>query len=189
MNQAQLGGHYFSFGAGRFRCVSLMSLMLCLVFTLSGCGALSSVAAVTRSVIGLDPKPVAPDWKKLVISAADDANANSAVAVDLVLVKDQAMLDSLLTMPAAKWFATRSDIQRTFPEALVVYPYELVPTQSVQLGEKQFGSERAWAALVFANYSSPGEHRARLLVNSTGSVVQLNAQSFNASEIKPGAAQ
>lgn len=140
-------------------------------------------------MIGLDPKPVAPDWSSLAISAADDANANSAVAVDLVLVKDKAVLDTLQTMPASKWFSSRYELQRTFPDALTVYPYELVPTQAVRLDEKRFGKERAWAAFVFANYASPGEHRARLLLNNTGYSIHLGAQSFTVSEFKSGAAQ
>jgi type VI secretion system protein len=163
--------------------------LLCLAFIVSGCGAFSSAVSGTKAALGIGPRPVAPDWKTLLITAAGNANANSAVAVDLVLVKDVAMLESLLTMSAAKWFAMRSDLQRTFPEALSVYPYELVPTQLIRMEEKQFGRERVWAALVFARYASPGEHRARLLLNTAGYVVQLNAQSFNASEVKTGAAQ
>ena len=170
------------------RCFSV-AVLLCLGIVLSGCGTVGSIVDSAKSAIGLGPKPVAPDWKTLVITTADDANANSALAVDLVLVKDPAMLESLLTMPAAKWFAMRADLQRTFPEAMTVYPYELVPSQSIQLTEKQLGSQRAWAALVFANYASPGEHRERLLLNTQGYVVQLSAQAFRVSEIKPGSAQ
>lgn len=166
-----------------------VAALLCLALILSGCGAFSSAVSGTKAALGIGPRPVAPDWKTLLITAAANANANSAVAVDLVLVKDTAMLESLLTMSAAKWFAMRSDLQRTFPEALTVYPYELVPTQLIRMDEKQFDRERVWAALVFARYSSPGEHRARLLLNTAGYVVQLNGQSFNASEIKTGAAQ
>lgn len=166
-----------------------MLLAALVIAVLSGCGALNSVVAGSRSLIGLDPSPVEPDWKSLAISASDDANANSALAVDLVLVKDKAVLDTLLTMPATKWFTARHDLQRTFPEAFTVFQYELVPTQAVRLDKKQFGKERAWAALVFANYASPGEHRARLLLNNPGYSVQLNAQSFTVSEFKAGAAQ
>jgi type VI secretion system protein len=149
---------------------------------LSGCNTM-------RSLVGMDPKPVAPDWKALTLRAADDANSNSAIAVDVVLVKDAAMLDSLTNMPAAKWFATRAELQRTFPEALTVYPYELVPNQTVKLNDKKWNGQKAWAALVFAGYANAGEHRARLLLNNAGYVVQLNAQGFSASELKPGAPQ
>ena len=153
--------------------------------TLSGCGVVSGA----RSMLGLGPKPVGPDWKTLALRAADDANANSALAVDVVLVKDAAVLDSLMAMPASKWFATRADLQRSFPEALTVYSYELVPGQSIKLNDKLWRSEKAWAALVYASYSTPGDHRARMLLTAPGYVVQLGAQGFSAGEIKPGSAQ
>ncbi|HAT33628.1 MAG TPA: hypothetical protein DCW29_23140, partial [Janthinobacterium sp.] len=152
---------------------------------LAGCGAISGA----RALMGLDPAPVKPDWKTLLISAADDANGNSAVAVDVVLVKDKAVLESLQTMPAAKWFAMRADLRRTFPDAFTVYPYELVPTQSIRLEAAQFSGQRAWAAFVFANYAIPGEHRARLPLNGAGYVVQLGAQGFQVGAIGAGAAQ
>lgn len=158
-------------------------LLLCLPgmpAALAGCGA-------TRALFG--PSMAAPGWKSLTLRAADDANSNSAVAVDVVLVKDQAVLDSLLAMPASKWFATRAELQRTFPEALTVYPYELVPAQTIKLNDKKWSDQKAWAALVFAGYANAGEHRARLLLNASGYVVQLNAQGFVANEPKAGAAQ
>lgn len=162
-----------------------LALGLPLALAVAGCG----VVAGTRSMLGLDPKPVVPDWKSLALSTADDANANSAVAVDVVLVKDTAVLESLLAMPAAKWFASRADLQRSFPEALTVFSYELAPSQTVRVAPKQWSEQRAWAALVFANYLSPGEHRARLMLNTPGYVVRLNAQGMAVNDLKSGAAQ
>lgn len=155
-------------------------LLSVLLGALAGCGA-------TRALFG--PSMASPSWKSLTLRAADDANSNSAVAVDVVLVKDQAVLDSLLAMPASKWFASRAELQRTFPEALTVYPYELVPAQTIKLNDKKWSDQKAWAALVFAGYANAGEHRARLLLNASGYVVQLNAQGFSATEPKSGAAQ
>lgn len=188
MNRVPLAVHC-SADHGPARRHGWVALLLCAAFMLTGCSTLSSMVEGTKSLIGLGPKPVAPDWKMLAITAANNANANSALAVDVVFVKDQAMLETLLTMPASKWFAMRTDLQRTFPEALSVFPYELVPTQSIRLGEKQLASQRAWAAFVFASYATPGDHRARLLLNTAGYVVELGAQSFKVSEIKAGAAQ
>lgn len=160
-------------------------LMLLLAGLLPGCGVISGAGAL----LGLGPKPVQPDWKTLALQAADDANGNSALAVDVVLVKDPAVLESLLAMPASKWFATRADLRRSFPEALTVYSYEMVPSQSIKLGDKLWSAEKAWAALVYASYATPGEHRARLLLSASGYVVRLGAQGFEAGEIKPGTAQ
>ncbi|KAB8044243.1 hypothetical protein [Janthinobacterium aquaticum] len=152
---------------------------------LAGCGVVDG----TRSLLGLGPRPVAPDWQTLALRAAEDANANSAVAVDIVLVKDSTVLESLLAMPAAKWFATRSDVQRSFPNALTVFSYELVPGQSLALNDRLWRSEKVWGALVYAGYATPGEHRSRLLLSARGYMVQLDEQGFAATEIKPGAAQ
>lgn len=164
-------------------------LMLGAACLLPGCGAVSGVVDSTKNMIGLGPKPVKPDWKTLALRAEEDANDNSAVAVDIVFIKDQAVLDALLAMPAAKWFSTRADLQRSFPEALAVLSYELVPSQAIKVGDKLWRDQAAWAVLVYANYSSPGEHRARMLLNTPGYVVQLGALSFSASDLKPGTAQ
>lgn len=160
-------------------------LMLMLAGVLNGCGVVSGAGAL----LGLGPKPVEPDWKTLALQASDDANDNSALAVDVVLVRDAAVLESLLTMPASKWFATRADVRRSFPDALTVYSYEIVPSQSIKLNDKLWRSEKGWAALVYASYATPGEHRARLLLSASGYVVRLGAQGFEAGEIRPGAAQ
>lgn len=160
-------------------------LLLMLAGVLSGCGVVSGAGAL----LGLGPRPLAPDWKTLLLQASDDANDNSALAVDVVLVRDAAVLESLLAMPAAKWFASRADLRRSFPDALTVYSYEMVPSQSIRLGEQLWRAEKGWAALVYASYATPGEHRTRLLLSAPGYVVRLGAQGFDAAEIKPGAAQ
>ena len=156
---------------------------------LTGCGALDSLSAGARSLVGADPRAARPGWKQLTLIAAADANADSALAVDVVLVKDKAVLDSLMTMPAAKYFAGRADLLRTFPEAVTVLTVEITPGQVIQLDGKRFGAERVWAALVYANYACPGEHRERLLLNNTGYVLQLQAQGFVANDIETGAAR
>ncbi|MFM9436151.1 type VI secretion system protein [Janthinobacterium sp. CG_23.3] len=155
------------------------------VAALAGCGAVAGA----RALVGLAPAPAKPGWTSVTLAAAADANADSALAVDIVLVKDKAMLESLSAMSAAKYFGARENLQRTFPEALTVLAVEITPGQQIRLDAKRFAKERAWAALVFANYAAPGEHRLRLLLDNAGYVLQLNAQEFSASDIKPGSAR
>lgn len=164
-------------------------LMLGLACLLPGCGTVSGALDSTKSMLGLGPKPASPDWKAVALHAEEDANGNSAVALDMVFIRDQAVLEALMVMPASKWFATRDDLQRSFPEALSVLSYELVPSQIVKVSAKLWRNQTAWTVLVFANYSSPGEHRARMLLNTPGYVIQLGALSFNASDLKPGTAE
>lgn len=152
---------------------------------LSGCGALAGA----KALVGLAPSPARPDWTAVTLAAATDANADSALSVDIVLVKDKALLESLSAMSAAKYFGARNDLQRTFPDGLTVLAVEITPGQLIRLDRARFGKERAWAALAFANYASPGEHRVRLPLDKPGCMLRLNAQDFVASDIKPGAAR
>ncbi len=167
--------------AGAHRAMLLAALALLVASLLTGCGAL----ALMRG----DPRPVKPDWQSLTLVAAPDANSNSALAVDVVLVRDKAMLDTLAAMPAARYFAARADLQRTFPEALTVLSVEITPGQALQLDAQRYAGQRIWAAFAFANYANPGDHRERLLPGSGAYVLQLNAQGFAASDMKTGAAR
>lgn len=135
------------------------------------------------------PKPVKPAWQSLAFAAADDANANSALAVDVVLVKDRGVLDTLAAMPASRWFAARADLERTYPDAIKTLGVEITPGQLIRIERQRYGDERAWAALVFANYAAPGEHRARVPLDAGACVLQLNAQDFVVTDSRTGAAR
>lgn len=124
------------------------------------------------------PKPVRPAWQSVTFNAAPDANANSAVAVDVVLVKDKAVLDTLAAMSAARYFGAKADLLRTYPDALAVLSVEITPGQLIRFERKRYDAERAWAALAFANYAAPGEHRARVPLDGAACLVQLDAQDF-----------
>ncbi|WP_296948007.1 hypothetical protein [uncultured Massilia sp.] len=156
---------------------------------LAGCKTVSGAVDGARSMVGLGPKPATPDWKSLVLRADEDANANSAVALDIVFVRDVAALDALAAMPAAKWFASRADLKRSFPDALTVLSFELVPGQTVRVPGTAWQDASGWGVLAFAGYASPGEHRARLLLETPGYLIQLRAQGFDATDLKPGAAR
>lgn len=159
--------------------------LLASLVLLGGCSALAGA----KALVGLGPSPSRPAWTSLTLAAAPDANADSALAVDIVLVKDQAMLGTLAAMPASRYFGARDSLQRTFPDALTVVPVEITPGQTIRIEPKAFGRERAWAALAFANYANPGEHRLRLSLDGKAYVLLLNAQEFSASEIKQGVAR
>ncbi len=157
-------------------------LVLCLGGLLSGCKTLSGM-------VRLGPKPVTPEWKSLALRADDDANANSAVALDIVFVRDTAVLNALTKMPAVKWFAERTDMQRSFPEALTVLSFELVPGQIIRVPDKLWRDAASWGVLAFAAYASSGEHRIRLTLDTPGYLIQLGAEDFNAIDLTPGAAK
>ena len=152
--------------------MSRVLILLCAAGLLAGC-----------SMFG--PKPVKPDWESLTFAAADDANDNTALAVDVVLVKDKTVLDALMAMPAAKYFSTTASMQRTYPEGMHVVSLEIVPGQLLHVAPSQYKNEKAWGALAFANYATPGDHRERLMLDRAGYVLQFGAQGFSATAPAP----
>ncbi len=155
---------------------------------LGGCGTVGSVATVVASSVAnafsAEPQPAYLDWKGLMVAADAEANANSAIALDIVFVRDQQTLEKLLLVPAARWFATREEWLRSFPAALTVRSLELVPSQTLRLTEAELGSPRVAGVLLFANYLSPGEHRLRLPTLRDGALVQLGPVEFTVTDYK-----
>ena len=148
----------------------------------SGCamvgGVANVVASSTANLFSGTPGPSFLDWKAITLVAAPDVNQNSPLALDLVLGRDQATLDKLLTLPAAKWFASKDELQKTYPNSLTVRSWELVPQQVLQLSDEALGSPRVAGMLLFADYLSPGEHRAQLPLTREAFLVELGARSF-----------
>lgn len=174
----------FSLGLSAARIARLCVLGSCLV--LAGCGAVSKAAGM----VGLgSPRPQSVDWKSLVVSAAPDANDNSSLAVDLVFVRDAALVESLTAMPAAKWFVVRGDTERAFPQGVGVVSLEVVPSQYIRIDEKVLSSQKALAVFVFASYPTAGAHRERLLLTVDSYLLQLGPKGFKAVEVSASAAK
>lgn len=134
------------------------------------------------------PKAVKPDWKKLQVVTAGDANNNSPLAIDVVLITDRALVDGVSALTAAQYFAARDDMRRSQPDALVVQSLELAPGQTFDIDPKPFRAKKGWAALMFANYGTPGAHRFRLQLDSSGYMANFNAQDALLTDVKTGAA-
>jgi hypothetical protein len=109
--------------------------------------------------------PGGPKESKIEVTVRVDANANGGnpVALDLLLVSDKELLKELQKMSAGDWFEKRAQIILDHPKVgdLSVSRFEWVPGQVVHLDEVRVAPE-VRAAIVFANYFNPGEHRAVL---------------------------
>ena len=135
----------FSF-LGLYRCFK--SCLLCGAWlAMMGCSVLSS-SKVDPSLAG--PKSFSPKWPGLVLSAANDVNANSAVAIDIVFAGTLEVQTIVQNMSAGKWFSTRDGTMRIF---------------------------------VFANYSTPGEHKSWLPLDESGHVITLENQTFKVASV------
>ncbi len=102
------------------------------------------------------------------ISIAEDANNNNPVAVDYVQVYNKELLDTILKMPAKEWFEKRDQLKRDYPgnESFASWSWEWIPGQEVEI-KKLPVMTKAKGGLVFANYFSKGDHRARIGPNKS----------------------
>lgn len=154
--------------------------------TLSGCASIKAVTGKIGSFAsGLfgGSKPQAPAWRNVVVSASRDANQNSPVALDIVFVKDAALSEALLSSPASKWFGTRGDLRRSFPDALTTISLEIVPGQSIMLDSTHLQGHVAHTVLAFAHYPGAGDHRERMSLSAAGYMIELGGRGFRTAEV------
>jgi len=152
--------------------VLAFALVLLLGVALSGCGAID---VVKDTFFPRLPKVELGDIQVLTDPAA---NLNSALEFEIVLVKDPDVLKKLSELPAAKWFELREDLRKTYPGGFESMKWELVPGQDLRLPGDEFKDKRALAVLVYANYLTPGEHRARIDNYRDGAVIRLLPRGF-----------
>ena len=124
------------------------------VLVVSGCGT-----AEKLNPTGFLKRPV-----RLDVQIDNHANSDSPVAVDLVSVNDKDLAKDLAKMTAADWFQKRDQIREDNPkpaDLTVMKSWEWVPGQvigTVQIPMKK----KPRALLLFANYATPGPHRAKI---------------------------
>jgi type VI secretion system protein len=153
---------------------------------LPGCSTVTGAVkgAVNKAMNLVTFKGTRLAWQEVVIAAAEGANLNSPVAVDIVLVLEEPALEKLAALPAAKWFQVRSDMLRTFPGTYIYKSWEVAPGQTLRLPGETFGTPSVVGVFVFADYLTPGEHRMRVEQLQDGIIVQLGARGFSVSPFK-----
>ena len=93
------------------------------------------------------------------VIVAPDANEDSPVAVDVVVVYDRKLLDELLKLPASQWFAVKSQFIADHDRKIAVQGWEWVPGQKVDPISIEYRAG-AKEVVVYADYSTEGAHRA-----------------------------
>jgi type VI secretion system protein len=101
------------------------------------------------------------DTRRIELSATPEANMDSPVAVDLVFALDADALNGVVGLSAGQWFKEKGQLLLAYPTGLKVRSFELVPRRSVAY-DLTSTDEEGVAALIFANYPTPGTHRARV---------------------------
>ncbi len=101
------------------------------------------------------------------VNIAEKANQNSPIAVDLLVVYDEDVFQELIGLTAKEWFAKRAqilkDLSSNDPPALELRQWEWIPAQQVSpqmIPLRKLILSQSPGALIFADYQSPGDHRA-----------------------------
>lgn len=152
--------------------VRTLAAAVLLAFITAACGTLSSISET------LFPKIPKLEVGDIQILSDPGANLNSALEFEVVVVKDADVLKKLADLPAAKWFEGREDLRKTFPGGFESKKWELVPGQDLRLPGDAYKETRALAIMVFANYLTPGEHRARIDIYRQGAIIRLLPRGF-----------
>jgi type VI secretion system protein len=97
------------------------------------------------------------------VSLTQRANQNSPVPLSLVAVKDQKFLERIVQLNAKQWFEQREQLHRDDPsgQLFTEWEWEYVPGHPPLPVVVEIDGNVA-AALIFANYRGPGDHRVRL---------------------------
>jgi type VI secretion system protein len=139
-------------------------LLACVAF--SGCGFAT-----------LHPSRLIKPELSLVVEVAGDANVNQPVALDFVSINDKDLAKDVSKMTSADWFQKRDQITQDFkPSSISIRSWEWVPGQVVP-DIKVPMRKKPRAILVFANYSTPGPHRA-LVDTSKAAILKLNREDM-----------
>jgi type VI secretion system protein len=150
----------------------LISLSIFLAFANLACSSVKKkISADTEKLtrlITLTPAPLDLD-----VGVDAQANNNSPVAVDAVLIKDKNFWKAAPAMAAKDWFAQKSDLQRRYGNKLLVTSWEWVPGQPVPPIKVKV-PRGVYGAMIFAAYPSAGSHSAPL---PRGVKVDISLQS------------
>jgi type VI secretion system protein len=148
------------------------AFVLLSMLALSGCGTIDAIKGA------IFPRVPKVEIAEIQVLTDPGANLNTALEFEIVLVKDPDLLKKLSELPAAKWFELREDLRKTYPGGFESMKWELVPGQDLRLPSEEFKDKRALAVLVYANYLTPGEHRARIDNYKEGAVIRLLPRGF-----------
>lgn len=155
----------------------MKTLKFCCLVVLMACLSACGITSTLTNLVA--PKGTRLDWSNVTLVAPSGANQNTPIAVDVVLLRDEAPQAVVAALSAPKWFASRTDLAKSFPEGLTYRSLEIAPGQTLKLPGSSFGSPRVVGVLLFADYLAPGEHRLKVEQLQGELVVQLGARSFS----------
>ena len=122
-------------------------------------------------------------WEQVTMGVGREANKNSPIAVDIVLIFNEGLVTKVSELTSSDWFKSKNYILKTFPQDLAVKSWELAPGDSLQIPSSFFGTERVFSVMAFADYFSDGEHRVRIDQLRGGVILEFGIEDFSAFSI------
>ncbi len=95
------------------------------------------------------------------VTILPNANEDSPLAVELIVVYEDKIVDKLLEKKAREWFAGRDQFLRDYADDVDSWKWEWIPGQEVRPIELTYGIG-AKRVVLFADYLTPGDHRATI---------------------------
>lgn len=140
--------------------VSVLLLSSLALLLSASCSSKSALGDAAKSAVTFSTAKV---WlEKVSFKVASDMNNNAPVAVHVLVVYNPDILEKLSKLPADKYFEQQVQLRKDFAENVDFFTWELVPNQNLSDQEITPTRVSGLAAIVFARYSSPGDHRATL---------------------------
>ena len=146
--------------------------LLLLMLILGGCSTVKNT---------LFPPGVKPDWDQISLTTTAGSNKDFPVAVDIVLVMDEALARKISGMKATDWFISRAGLIKANPGDLDIESLELVPGTTITLPGKRFAEKRVFLAVIMADYLTAGEHNVRVDTFKGKLSVELGVTDFSVS--------
>jgi type VI secretion system protein len=153
-----------------FLCFRLL-LLICLPLLVGSCAFFSK--STTDSV----------SLETLSLKASSDVNLNTAISVDLVVAYSTPLYGTFKKMTAEAYYTSVEQLRRDHYGLIQIWHWEVVPGQvkAYQLMAPLCG---AVGAVLFADYNTPGEHRADV-GKMPHAVVYLEKKGFHLSTQAP----
>ena len=115
------------------------------------------------------------------VTTVPKMNKDMPVAVEVLVVYEEKVLEQLEKLSATQWFEGRAQFLRDNPpgtDTFETWRWEWVPAQNVPNQEMQY-SLGALATIVYVSYQTPGDHRAKVAPRQDF-LLSLQANDFEA---------
>lgn len=132
-------------------------ILLFLFLFLAGCGTQNR--GLPR--VGVRGQPRYDTKLYVQVRISERANQNHPIALDLLVVYDDEVLEAVTAMTGKDWFARREQVRRDHRGMLDVWSWEWVPGQVVPLQAVPL-SARSGKGFIFADYLGAGDHRYKI---------------------------